>query len=69
MSPKFGTKQRFVTVMTTSELEPDPMIEEELCDSCYKCVDACSEGAISRDEVIEFEIAGHPIHMAKVDAK
>ena len=28
MSPGFGTKQRYVTVMTSAELEPDPMIEK-----------------------------------------
>ena len=67
MSPRFGTKQRFVTVMTTAELEPDPMIEDDICDKCMKCVDACPVGAISRDEPVEFEIAGHPIRMAKVD--
>ena len=67
MSPKFGTKQRFVTVMTTAELEPDPMIEDELCDSCHKCVDACPAGAISRDKAVAFEIDGHPIRMAELD--
>ena len=67
MSPKFGTKQRFVTVMTTAKLEPDPMLENDLCDMCLKCVDACPVGAISRDEAVEFEIAGYPVRMAKLD--
>ncbi len=69
MTPEFGSKQRFVTVLTTAELEPDPMIEEELCDfeACLKCVDACPMEAISPDESVTFEIAGRPIRMAKVD--
>ena len=53
--------------MTTAELESDPMIEDELCDRCMKCVDACPVEAFGRDEVVEFEIAGHPVRMAKLD--
>ena len=67
MTPEYGTKQRFVTVMTTAELDPDPMIEDELCDMCLKCVDACPAGAFSRDEAVEFKIAGHPVRMSKMD--
>ncbi len=67
MTPRFGSKQRFVTVLTSAKLDPDPMIEEELCDLCFKCVEACPVGAISREEAIEFVIAGHPVRMAKLD--
>ncbi len=67
MSPRFGTKQRFVTVMTSAELEPDPMIDDDLCDMCLECVDACPVGAISRDEATEFEIAGRHVRMARLD--
>jgi len=69
MTPKFGSKQRYVTVLTTAELEPDPLIEGDLCDfeDCFKCVDACPAGAISQDEAVTFEIAGQPVRMAKLD--
>ena len=69
MTPKFGTKQRYVTILTAAELDPDPMIEGELCDfeKCLKCVDACPAGAISRDETTEFEIAGQHVRMAKLE--
>ena len=67
MTPEYGTKQRFVTVMTAAELEPDPILTEDICDKCFKCVDACPMGAISRDEEISYEIAGQTIHMAKLD--
>ena len=67
MSPRFGAKQRFVTVLTTAKLDPDPMIVDDLCDNCMACVDACPSGALSRDEAVEFEIAGRPVRMAKFD--
>lgn len=67
MSPRFGARQRFVTVLTTAELEPDPMIEDELGDMCLKCVDACPAGALSRDEAVTYEMAGQTVRMAKLD--
>lgn len=67
MTPRFGTRQRFVTVLTEAELEPDPLLEDALCDGCLTCVDACPVGAISRDEEVAFDIAGATVRMAKLD--
>jgi len=67
MTPEYGPRQRFVTVLTAAELEPDPLLEDELCDGCMKCVKACPVGALSRDEAVEYELAGRPVRMAKLD--
>ena len=67
MTPRFGAKQRFVTVLTEARLDADPMIEDELCDMCLACVEACPAGALSRDEGVGFEIAGRPVRMAELD--
>jgi len=67
MSPRFGTRQRFVTLLTEAELDADPMLDEGLCDECMVCVEACPVGALSGDEATTFEIAGRTIRMGKVD--
>ncbi len=67
MTPRFGTRQRFVTVMTAAELEPDPMLEDDVCDKCFTCVKACPVGALSSDESTEYELCGKTVTMAKID--
>jgi epoxyqueuosine reductase len=47
LTPQFGTRQRWVSVITTAPLVPDPKFEGELCleriapGSCDKCVKVC----------------------------
>ena len=47
LTPEFGHRQRFGFVATNAELDPDPIIENRLCDDCDACVKACPlmEGA------------------------
>lgn len=67
MTREFGTRQRFVSVMTTAPLEPDPLIEEELCDKCMICVNACPAKAIAKDESTKFTLAGTNVEMAVIN--
>ena len=52
MTPRFGPRQRFVSVITTAPLEADPMYDgPTLCDpeAChYKCVEECPMGALDK---------------------
>ena len=41
LTKEFGPRQRFCTVLTDAALDPDPMIDEDLCKRCNICRDAC----------------------------
>jgi len=41
LTPEFGPRVRFVSVFTDAEIEPDPMLEKELCIHCGMCERCC----------------------------
>ena len=46
ITPEYGTKVRFCSVITEAELKPDEIYDgEPLCDRCMKCLKACPTGA------------------------
>lgn len=49
LTPKFGPRNRFGVILTTAELEADPMLEGQLChpENCGICVKACPGNAIA----------------------
>ena len=53
LTPQFGPRQRFNTIITDAELVPDPLITTPIClrDSCRLCLKACIMEAITmRDD-------------------
>ena len=51
LTPEFGARQRFGVVLTTAELEPDPMYDgPKLCDpeKCGICTKVCPVQALSK---------------------
>jgi epoxyqueuosine reductase len=53
LTPQFGPYQRWMSVITTADLVPDPRVEKEICldfikeGSCgSKCVTACPNGSL-----------------------
>ena len=51
LTPEFGPRNRFGVILTTAELEPDPLYGgPKLCDptKCQICVDVCPTKAIGR---------------------
>jgi epoxyqueuosine reductase QueG len=46
LTPEYGPRVRLVSVVTKASIPPDPMIEEELCTRCMRCVDRCPMSAL-----------------------
>ncbi len=71
VTPEFGPRARFVSVITRAELEPDDVYAgPPLCNRCDKCVDACLTGAISATQAKSVSLAGRTfdygfVHFAK----
>jgi epoxyqueuosine reductase len=48
--PRFGSRVRYVSVLTDWDFEPDPKLERD-CGDCAECVAACPARAITMDGV------------------
>ena len=58
---EFGCAVRISGVVTAAELEPDARLEEDLCDHCRRCVDACPVDALSGEGRINKKLCGEKI--------
>ena len=66
-SKEFGSRQRFHMILTDAEIEATPLMEENICNGCRACADACPLGAISKDETETIEICGKKFTVGKID--
>jgi epoxyqueuosine reductase len=41
LTPQFGPRSRFVTILTTAKLDADPLLEMDLCKKCDTCRKMC----------------------------
>ena len=49
LTPEFGPRVRFGTVLSAARLPPDPVLEEDLCTRCMRCVEMCPSSALERE--------------------
>ena len=49
LTPAYGPRVRFSSVFTTTRLPPDPVMEQELCIRCNRCVEMCPSSALPGD--------------------
>ena len=57
LAPEYGTRARYGAILTTLELEPDPMYSgPPLCDRCGTCERVCPTGALSRKVLAKSQI-------------
>lgn len=51
ITPQYGPRVWLMSVITTAELAPDPLLTDKICpgEKCNICVQKCPEGALSSD--------------------
>lgn len=50
ITPEFGARQRYVTIITDAVLTPSPLVEPgSVCDNCMICRKNCRSGALSKE--------------------
>lgn len=57
----FGSAVRLSGVVTAAELPADPPSEEDVCDHCMRCVEACPAGALAGQGKINKKLCGDVI--------
>ncbi len=67
LTPEFGHRQRWQMILTDAPLKADPLLEENLCGMCMRCVEICPLGAISTESEETMVIAGRECTVAKID--
>jgi len=58
---EFGAAIRISGLITCAGLESDSPLEEDVCDHCMRCVEACPVGALSREGKVNKKLCGDEI--------
>jgi ferredoxin len=68
ITPKYGTRQMFTSVVTDAPIETDKMYEgSALCDKCMKCISACKMNALDSKNYGEVVVGERKFPVAKKD--
>ncbi|MDD4482973.1 MAG: 4Fe-4S binding protein [Methanoregula sp.] len=50
LTPEYGPRVRFTSILTTADLPADPVLGEPLCIRCMRCVTVCPVNAIHKGD-------------------
>ncbi|QSZ66394.1 epoxyqueuosine reductase [Methanofollis aquaemaris] len=50
LTPEYGPRVRFGSILTAAPLPPDPVMTEEVCNHCMRCVEMCPASALDRED-------------------
>ncbi len=67
LTPEFGPRQRIQMILTDAEIEPDPILTEDICPRSSELKDFCPLGAFKGEK--EIVIAGKKMTVAEIDYK
>lgn len=56
ITPRYGNRCYFSSIVTNAPLEPDEPFEEDLCKDCVACIKACPVKAISDSGAVDKEL-------------
>jgi epoxyqueuosine reductase len=67
LTPQFGPRQRIQIILTDAEIEPDPILRDDICTRDSRLKDFCPLGAIEGER--EVVILGKKMVVAEIDYK
>lgn len=50
LTPEYGPRVRFGSILTTAELPQDSILETQLCTRCMRCVKMCPANALKKED-------------------
>ena len=65
MTPRYGSAVLLGTVLTSAQLESDPLLEDNPCDGCKMCVASCPVEMMFKKESVRVTVAGITEEIAK----
>src|SRR5512136_713976 len=49
LTPEYGPRVRFGSILSTADFPPDPLLEVQLCIRCMRCVKMCPSIALNKE--------------------
>lgn len=68
ITPKYGTRQQFTSIVTDAPLDADEIYDgEALCDKCMKCISACKMNALNEKNIKTVSVGNKEFEVAEKD--